>query len=106
MGFKSKGKCCGLGWWGALGGMPVAPFTGSHNLSNFASQMVRNTKKLYHLRLKPIRRLTLADANGNREDGLFEKNHLSAIPRCAALLPLGYRFSMQTQALFVWLILR
>lgn len=95
-GFKPKRKYRRLDRWGQFCTMLFAQFTGQRSLRDLAGQMAYNTKKLYHLGLKPVKRSTLSDANNSRDAGFFEKMFDRQFQRCAALAP-GHRFRFKNK---------
>jgi len=95
-GYQPKRKYRSLDRWGQFCTMLFAQLTGQRSLRDLTSQMVYNSKKLYHIGLKPVRRSTLSDANGYRDAGFFEKLFERQYKRCATVAP-RHRFRFKNK---------
>ena len=95
-GYKPKRKYRSLDRWGQFCAMLFAQLTGQRSLRDLASQMAYNSKKLYHLGLKPVKRSTLSDANNIRDAGFFEKLFDRQYKECAAFSP-RHRFRFKNK---------
>ncbi len=86
-GFKFGHKPRSLTRWGQFVAMMFAHLSGRTSLRDIASQLGAQTRRLYHLGVKTVKRSTLSDANQGRPAEFFESvfHHLYA--KCCAVAP-------------------
>jgi len=85
--FKPGRKPRSLTRWGQFVAMMFAHVSGRSSLRDIASQLGAQTRRLYHLGVKGVKRSTLSDANQDRPAEFFESvfHHLYA--KCSAVAP-------------------
>jgi hypothetical protein len=86
-GFKFGRKPRSLTRWGQFVAMMFAHLTARSSLRDIASQLGAQTRRLYHLGVRGVKRFTLSDANQDRPAEFFESvfHHLYA--KCSAVAP-------------------
>lgn len=86
-GFKFAHKPRSLTRWGQFVAMMFAHVSGRTSLRDIASQLGAQTRRLYHLGVRTVKRSTLSDANQGRPAEFFESvfHHLYA--KCSAVAP-------------------
>jgi len=86
-GFKFGHKPRSLTRWGQCIAMMFAHLSGMTSLRDTASQLGAQTRRLYHLGVRTVKRSTLSDANQGRPSEFFESvfHHLYA--KCSAVAP-------------------
>jgi len=85
-GFKFGHKPRSLTRWGQFVAMIFAHLSERTSLREIASQLEAQTRRLYHLGVRTVKRSTLSDANQGRPPEIFESvfHHLYAKCRAAA----------------------
>jgi len=86
-GLKFGHKPRSLTRWGQFVAMMFAHVSGRTSLRDIASQLGAQTRRLYHLGVRTVKRSTLSDANQGRPAEFFESvfHHLYA--KCSAVAP-------------------
>ncbi len=86
-GFKFGRKPRTLSRWSQFVAMMFAHLSGRTSLRDIASQLGAQTRRLYHLGVRTVKRSTLSDANQGRPAEFFESvfHHLYA--KCSAAAP-------------------
>ena len=86
-GFKLGRKPRSLTRWGQFVAIMFAHLTARSSLRDIASQLGAQTRRLYHLGVRGVKRSTLSDANQDRPAEFFESvfHHLYA--KCSAVAP-------------------
>ena len=86
-GFKLGRKPRSLTRWGQFVAMMFAHLTARSSLRDIASQLGAQTRRLYHLGVRGVKRSTLSDANQDRPAEFFESvfHHLYA--KCSVVAP-------------------
>ena len=86
-GFKFGRKPRSLTRWSQFVAMMFAHISGRTSLRDIASQLGTQTRRLYHLGVRTVKRSTLSDANQDRPAEFFESvfHHLYA--KCSAVAP-------------------
>ena len=85
--FKNGRRCSRLNRWQQFTAMMFAQLGGLCSLRDVTQQFEGQSRRLYHLGLRAVRRSTLADANAKRSAGFFEAIFQAQYARCAALAP-------------------
>jgi putative transposase len=85
--FKSGRQYRSLNRWQQFSAMMFAQLAGLSSLRDIAQQFEGQTKRLYHLGLRTVKRSTLADANAERPAEFLEAIFQEQYARCAALAP-------------------
>ena len=86
-GFKFGRKSRSLTRWGQFVAMMFAHLTGRTSLRDIASQLGAQTRRLYHLGVRTVKRSTLSDANQGRPAEFFESVFHHLYGKCSAVAP-------------------
>jgi putative transposase len=86
-GFKLGRKPRSLTRWGQFLAMMFAHLTARSSLRDIASQFGAQTRRLYHLGVKGVKRSTLSDANQDRPAEFFESVFHHMYTKCSAVAP-------------------
>ena len=85
--FKPKRKYKSLSNWNRFVIMTFAQLSGRSSLRDMVNHFQIQYRKLYHMGAKIVKRSTLADANNNRDPGLFEAIFEKQYEKCRKMAP-------------------
>jgi hypothetical protein len=85
--FKNGRQSRSLNRWQQFTAMMFAQLAGISSLRDITQRLAGQTKRLYHLDLRAVKRSTLADANADRPAEFFEAIFQAQYGRCAAMAP-------------------
>ncbi len=89
--FLPKRKYTSLNLWNQFSVMLFAQITNRSGLRSIVENFQFQSKRLYHMGLKTVKRSTLSDANAQRDPRLFEAVFNQLFKKCNHLAP-GHKF--------------